>query len=384
MEGATGISRLYISLMVIIGIITAVTLFFIIYFWLYKRRINKTLKEGKSNKTPMFSLGSIALTVGIMIWACSTAFMLFQLQALTYYSNEQLNALQQQMNDLSRLQDEAGGSLFDINRKIDSQSFVEDYSFELGKTHFDTRMTEVVLHVMPRVTMGKTDKLTFRVGDSKTELKAGKDGIYTGTVQVSVFSESLSGILTWDNNGDKLHEFLYDDNMLFTEDSWHQFFPYIAFEQDSETGLMISIESLDSGMRIETDIIAHMYPAHVDENYRFTDMKLIFDNDGKVFKEVDLLKSADVKRNGDMYAYHLNETINVNLQDAKIHYHILAKDADGYTYQLYRYDAYGYDEENPYREDAVLYDKISSIFDKNGNIVKQFEESDFSFFFQNE
>ena len=225
------------------------------------------------------------------------------------------------------------------------------------------RWTDLTLSLETRLVLGKDDKLTFRIGDSKTELKLGDDGRYTGTVKASVWKEYPSGILTLESDGDRITQILSTQILLFRDYSeqndsvvgseWLDCYATVDFDTSAA-----EVSKDGEKTKLGGDLSVYAFDAKGTADIHFTELKLVFDLDGKVFREVDLMNDKDVK----------------------VDYYVTGKDNEGNTYKLYRTNSYilnsdEYTPETVYSDDMISSDpngKYSSITDKDGNLVKKF------------
>ena len=243
------------------------------------------------------------------------------------------------------------------------------------------RWTDLTLSLETRLVLGKDDKLTFRIGDSKTELKLGDDGRYTGTVKASVWKEYPSGILTLESDGDRITQILSTQILLFRDYSeqndsvvgseWLDCYATVDFDTSAA-----EVSKDGEKTKLGGDLSVYTFDAKGTADIHFTELKLVFDLDGKVFREVDLMNDKDVKVDANCYTYHMNDTVD----KGEIDYYVTGKDNEGNTYKLYRTNSYilnsgEYTPETVYSDDMISSDpngKYSSITDKDGNLVKKF------------
>ena len=343
-------------------VIVLMIVFFIVYYQIYKYRINKALTEEKRPKRPLVSPGAVAVSVGIVVWVAVTLFIMSMLYLIM--------GVLAQVNEMT-MQDVRNNAVYFTETA--KEKLATDYRFKVGSKHPDTGTIDLTVSVDTALVLGKEDKLTFRVGDSKTELKAGADGWYSGTVQASVWKANPSGILTLESDGDRISQILSDSPRLFESEEekqetvdgteWMDMFPTLE-----SAALNTSISKAENGKnRIRSELTVTAFPAKADSSNVFTELTLVFDEDGKVFRKVELTKEAAGQ---NAYTYQLNELVGTG----EIDYYILAKDTKGNSYKLYRENEYilNADDYQPAQGDTSFASSNSTITDKDGKLLKAF------------
>ncbi len=336
-------------------VLAAAVLFFVIYYFVYKFYINRKILSGEKNQGPVIvSPGVIAVTVGVIICIAAYVMMFLSVSLTAKIAGDIYSST---------------ASLFQMNIsdtiENNKKSVAREYSFEAGTVHNDTKTVDLKVTVITDLTLGKEDKLTFRIGDSKTQLVQDKEGNYTGTVQTSVFKEYPTGILTFESDGEKFSEFLSDEPNVWnpvegvgavSDDIWTECLPFAELS-DTDTAI--------NGNNVETTVKVISYASKSDSNDKFTEMNLVFENDGKAVRTVDLMKDTGVQKDGETYTYHLNDNIGGK---GILRYYVSAKDSNGFQY-FFRPGNVFHDE----GEEAVFsYDNDCKITDKDGNTLKTF------------
>ena len=331
--------------------ITAVVLvvaiiFFVAYYFIYRFFINKKILKGdRTAHTAIVSPAVVMVTIGVIL--CVAAYFINQYQ---------MQIVIMQGSDIYSTAASNTDILIREIVKNKAERIAKNYSFESGSVHNDTKTYDLKLTIETDIALGKNDKLTFRIGDSKSELKKTNDGNYSCTVQASILKENHQGILTLESDGDRISEILNDacqiidgeieegtDNEIEINDC----FPYI----DSSEANFVLTEKDENTSEMSVDMTVTAYPSKADEKDNFTEMKLIFEQEGKILSETDLMNSKDVKKNGNDYTYSFKGTIS-NGENPTCY--VLAKDKNGFGYKLYCGLNFGEFDNN---NDNIIYDQ---------------------------
>ena len=308
-------------------VIAVAVLFFIIYYFIYRFYINKKILKGdRTAHSSLTSPAVVLVTVGVIL--CIAAY---------YVTQYKLQILAIRTGDVYSVSASASNLILDERLQYMSTRIAKNAEFAVGQNHPDTKTFDLKLTIETDIVPGKNDKLTFRIGDSKSELKMNKDGKYSCIVQASIFKTTYQGILTLESDGDKISEIISNNNSFYadTTDFGDQinalFYKSLPYTDSEETNVVITRRDNDtSDLNAEIKVIA--YPSRSDENDVFTEMKLVFEQDGKALGETDLINSKDVKKNGNEYACTFEGVIK---NEHKIDCYVLAKDKNGFTYKLY-------------------------------------------------
>lgn len=320
-------------LLVFFTVIIVLVVFFILYRIAYKIYINRFLAkgrhDGKKRFSPMITPAGLMITTGVAA-AITVAVILICMINFVGLVAEQ-NA--QYISDIYRNQAA-------MEQKANMERITYKYSFEAGEVHDDTKTVDLTLKLSTGLTLGTNDKLTFRVGDSKTEMRADEKGIYTGTVQVSAFRGHPAGILTLESEGEKISQIIEDTPIVFasTEDEelynfdvvggteWVDMYPSAeAYVSDGKE------EELENGdVRIQKQITVYPHAAKANPKKTFTKMKLVIEQNKQTVCEADLL-NGETEAKDKQYLYDLDITV----KEGMLKYYIIAKDADGNQYKMY-------------------------------------------------
>lgn len=365
-----GIPSLYWILIFAAALIFFLLLFFIGYYIIYKIRINKALKEEKSIGRPLISPLGIAVASGIVVWIASTVFIVAMLHLMTDISTQNCEYIMDSYRNIVTLQ-----------QTVQNSQIAVSYDTELGDYHADTKTVDMHISIDTYLVPGKDDKLTFRIGDSETELKYDSGTRYYGTVEVSVLREYPTGILTLETKGDRINQLITTSPVIFRDyteqpesiqyETWQKFYPTAGLSADN-----VNIEKKDGKNIVSAKINVEIVPAEVDESISFTELKLVFDVNDRTFRQVDLMNDKDVTTGDCYYGYNLYETV----EPGEIDYYLMAKDADGNTYTIYNLNS-GYilnsDEYEPVIPqnndiDSSTEGKYNIVRDKNGNVLKRY------------
>ncbi|MBQ8135305.1 MAG: hypothetical protein IJ192_13015 [Clostridia bacterium] len=323
------------TILIVCGIVLAIMLLVIsLYFFIYRYRINKVLKEGKPAKFSMPSIGTAMFSVWFIVWVAATVFVLFQFQVIIYSNSELSNQLDNMHQRLNEIQEE----IPDISSMVKSQSLIMDYEYQFGDYHAEDHTIDINLSMIPK-SAGENDQYTFKMGDSETKLKSVQDGVnlyFQGTVRIDIFDRNYAGILILDAGNQKLYEVL---NLKENDDNgeWIRYFPYIESsvdtsyetDEDDEVSYYEGQETM-----LENYITITSCPARYDKNHVFTELTLEVDFNETKIDEVDLLHSDTVQTEENTYALNLKEKIDFEPSRDVIQFYINAKDNHGYSYRI--------------------------------------------------
>ena len=323
-----GVQALFDNIIPVTAVVLLVAiLFFVIYYFIYRFYINKKILNGdRTAHSKIVSPAIIVITVGVILCIAAYFVTQYKLQIIGVTAGDSYSA------GASNLQ-----ILLENTRRSSAEKIAKNYSFTAGKAHNDTKTYDLNLTLETDIELGKNDRLTFRIGDSKSELKMNNDRSYSCTVQASLLKDVHQGILTLESDGDRISEILSDEQIHFSESSDYvdavnelqsDSFPYIDCSEDNT-----NINEKDDGTTdISTDITVIAYPANNNSNDTFTEMKLVFEQGGKILSETDLMASSDVRKNGNEYTYTFKGNVK---NDIEKYCYVLAKDKGGYSYKLY-------------------------------------------------
>lgn len=355
-------------------VITLLIVAFVVYRVFYKMYINKALKEGAGEgrkRRPMISPGALAAATGIVVWIATMLIIICMVNLNNLFLQQNSDYISQIYRSGARAQQE-----------YEESRLTKEYDFEVGRLDKRTRMVNLKITVTPNITLGKEDKLTFRIGDSKTELKADKEENYVGTVQVRPDRDCPSGILTLESDGEKISQIITNSPKIFSEEMVDD--GYVTGEEWQElypsTELIITDHKISKAAkkqtRIEADMWVYPYAAGIDKELVYTEMTLLLEQNGKALRKVDLFRDKNVQRQDGGYHYHIDETV----AEGAVTFWFEAKDREGLTYKLRPYgnilNAAEGEEINQPEEagDIGKYteDKYCTIVDKDGNTIQEF------------
>ena len=364
---------LRITAFVIIGFIIIAVLYTIAY----KIHINRVLKKGregvKIRHAAFLTPGTVLVVIGVMLVIAGYISLVNMINA-----NYLLTDSVAYCNDvICRTQNE-------LQQEYHSSLITDNYSFEVGSKHPETKTVDLTLTLSSNLVLGKNDRLTFRIGDSKTELKPKKNqpGYYTGTVQVDGFQGEPAGVLMLEADGQKISQILknapiygkddLDEYDGVTGDEWRSFYPNIDVSVNTDK----ATAEKDGKIHLEQMIEVNSYTAEYDPKNEFTEMKLVIKEGNKTLREVDLMKNKTVMSDEEekefgVYQYLLNETVN---EDVVLDYYVFAKTSVGYSYECYFHAeqmSLGDDGELVGEHQTIFSDIFyCSIYDKNGDLFK--------------
>ena len=361
------------------GIVAVLAILCIIYYFLYKRRINKALADGTAPKRSIFSPGGAALGTGIIIWFASTVFMVCQLQSLNYITTKTSSELYAADKYIKEQVLNAQYMIDTAQHEITGQHITESYSLTAGEYHADTRTVDAEICIQTDIVLGSGDKLTFRIGDNTTVLKKNADINYTGKISISIFDSFPKGILTLETPQGNIQQLLSvkidtNDNPESSDpESWTEIYPSAEIRLVQPK----AHENQDGSVQIDTDVAVNIENAEKAPDCSFTEMTVIFEGEGgKLMSKTDLLKNSEaVGRSDDTYTCHFSGTV----PKGRTIYYLSAKDSDGNSYCLYGKDCVIYNSSlapgqrltPPQNRNDADY-LFSVLYDEKGNILKTF------------
>ncbi len=360
-----------IILLVAAFVIGAFVLTFILYRLAYKIYINRVMANGRHNSkahSPMISPGTLLLATGIVVWIATMLTIICMINMNYWVETDNANMAGQTLR-----------SQFALLQEYEHSQITSEYSFSVGEAHADTQTVDLAVRVRTALILGKNDKLTFRIGDSKAQLKQDKDGDYVGTVQVSAWADAPSGILTLESDGEKISQILSNVPVLYKDDlgeyeslsgdAWQKFYPSME-GYVTNVGKTVDHENIC----IERFVTIYTHAAESDPEATFTELQLSVEQDNKVVREVDLLKdtSVSVDAEKNCYLYQFKEIVG----EGMVKYYLIAKDTAGNHYRfIFCEESIDKDESNNGIDDSGcvnLGGVAIEITDKDGKTI--FEE----------
>lgn len=359
-EGINAISVVLITAVIVVFVVTAIILG---YYCFYKRRINKALKTDGSVKAPSITPGGTAVTTLVIVWVATTVIMFLLLTSISIHvKNTDMRSMAtfDQIDSLYSNQNYYIQTLANISYNESLQNITNDYTMEFGKYNSKDNTVAVNVKVLPRLTMGKKDKLTFAIGDSISELKRGDDMYYYGEAYIPTYAVETVGILKLETNGTVLTQLISDDELeqLNGEYGYEciNYYPYIDAGYSKETN--------ENGEEVYTfEYVA--YPAYEDNTKKFTELSVEISAGDKVIRTVDLMNDPDVQKGGDRYIF---QYICKENDEKDLTMVIKGKDVLGYTYSI---DSWYLGGDTPVDEgkDRLAGEEVFYIYDPEGRLV---------------
>lgn len=325
-NGINAITTVLIAAIVVLVVITAIIFG---YYFFYKRRINKALKSDGEVKTPSITPGGTAVTTLVITGIASTILMFLMLTAImVHVTNSDMRGYVtfEQVDNIYNNQHSVFSTLIDIENKVDSHNISNNVKMSLGKYNKEDNTVNVKVELVPRLVLGKKDKLTLSIGDSVAELKRDKDEFYRGEVRIPTYAVETAGLLKLETNGTVLTQIISDSELGLNNewsDDWEKYYPYVDCS-------LANINDYDGEM--SADVRIYPYSAKSDENRKFTELSLIFETDEKVLRTVDLMNDRSVLQEDGGYVYYLKE--NISNRDKAVIARVEGKDNLGYSYNI--------------------------------------------------
>ncbi len=344
------------DIITITGIITLVIfMLVVVYYLIYKRKINKAFKDGKPMKKTMPAFSTAALLAWFVIWTISTAFMMYQIQTSAIEDEkmeEKLSEVEKNIEDrISSGNEYIGNRVDNILYTVNTQSLIYDYKFEKGDFHADDNTVDVRISIKPK-TAGKNDILRFKMGDSEIGLKKQENGYYTGTLRTDIFKADKGGIFTIESDGRLFYESVWKNSSSYN-DNWTQYFPYVQTE-------------LTSNSDDEDIFYINAYPSEYDKKRKFTELELECVINNTTVDKTDLLHDRDVavKSEDNGTQYMVSRNIKANVYTDEMRFYINARDTEGCTYRIMFWN----------NKELSFYEQLSSSYikDNKNNVIIKF------------
>lgn len=183
-------ARVIVILLPVIVIAVFAVLALVIYFAVYKRRINQTVVEDKPMKKPMTEPKNVAyillIIAGVVVILSSMRAILFYVPSSSNISDLQarINNLEQRINDLEEIQNMNN---FDDDNDQES-SLIESAEATVVDYNIKTQKAAVKFNVMLKSAADNT-RVSVSVDKKEFELKKSGSTVYEGTCDIDIFED---------------------------------------------------------------------------------------------------------------------------------------------------------------------------------------------------
>ena len=327
----------------IICLIVIAVLIFAVYSSIYKKKINKKLKQNEStahvSMMPTESIGKIILIVGGVIFVISVMSMLSTISANVQNTQNNLN------NTIASLQCEIR-ELKDMVEEQNSEFIT--FECELGEIDNVNHTVNTMFRCIPK-TSGEDTKIRITVGRDTITLEKKADGIFTGEKPLPMFDDSYSRIsASIETNGVTSSMWIMENDYYFLSDVCLPQLGYLEscnFDFDKK-GFSVNGTYYDWGVSDYSGDIMCKVSEEIE------DVKLVFSVNNKVIKEIEVSDGIT----------HIDEKFSAKSGDM-VEIFAVGADSYGYTHKrlLLETDSEG----------SQSWSEADSIYDKNGNFLNE-------------
>lgn len=357
-------ARVIVVLLPLIAIAMIAVLALIIYFVIYKKRINQTIREDKPMKKPMAEPKKVAyvllIVAGIIVILSSIKMVMFFVPSSSNISELQgrISNLEQRINDLElEIQ-----NMHDFNDDEEmASSLVESAETTVGDYNIKTHKAAVKFKVMLKSATEST-KVSISVDKKEFELKKSGSTVYEGTYDLDIFKDYSydTYIIITDgktSNAESGEEFMLD--MLYT-----QCLPSI-----SEAEIEYGSENKTSYGKYHLDVSYDIKAAEPKKvKFKSGTFKLA------LYKDDVLITEKNVPDVGSGETIGLNEEFDFSQGDS-IYVYLFAEDTAGFIHKI-KLSSW----EELYRNgDASIeqdYYENGTILDKSGSTLVTYDDDD--------
>lgn len=313
-----------------------------IYMLIYKRNLNRALRENNPKHASMPDVRSVIIFIlvvvlfyGVYSTKNKTEFMYDEMYGEFRAMERDINALRSKMASMT----------YELQQIKKSNMNVQLFTYDIAS--YDADKKTVTYNVQMRVKeFNESTKVSLRVDEQLVELMADSLGEYTGKFSVSMF-ETIEGPISVriDNNGMIITEEV--DN-IFPYDVWKECMPTLwatpvfGYEYSSSKKKITLDENLNFG-------INNVY------GVSFTDLYIEIHVDGKDIRKVDV--GFDESKSD--YSIELDKHLTDISSDDKVTIHLVGVDSLGYTHKLLVH---------VWMDGRwAAFEDIEDIYDKDGN-----------------
>lgn len=343
-------ARVIVILLPVIVIAVFAILAFIIYFAVYKRRINQTVVEDKPMKKPMTEPKNVAY---ILLIIAAVVVILSSMRAILFYvpSNSSISDLQVDINNLEQRVDELEDEL--MIKESEEESLIESADSTVIDFNTKTHTAKVKISVILK-TVEKDTQMAVSIGKKETELKKSGATTFEGTCEVDIFGDYCDDtyIVITQNGKSTAHS--CEDLLLDT--LYMQCLP--------------SIYNIDTNYKDEKSSYKKLH-LNISFDIKVSDTKFAKFKSGTfklaVYKNDELVYEESVPDVGSGKIIGIDKEFDFAKNDNFLVY-LLAQDTAGFTHKI---PLHSREELDKSGNAAVIGDSFSSeeIYDKNGKLL---------------
>lgn len=341
MNKTTSIVIAPLFLLLIVGFIAAIVI--LLYMALYKRNINKALKENNGKHVPLPDAPSIIPIILIAI-------LIFN----TFSLNSQLDELQSNMDsfrinvehDINNLQN----TIEDLSTMIQNEnSLISSYDYKPVNLNTDDMTVDLKFNIALKSFTDSTN-VSISINDKVAKLEKSLSGKYTGSITVSIFNTTPDAIALISNGETTLSESLYD---IYVDDLWREVLPAMKVAYEG------SPIYKKGKIYLNDEIIINLFNNNL---HYFTDAYVEIFADNKSVKTIDI----DYSKDQSEYQIEMDEKIDVANSDSIIDIYVIGKDSAGLTHKYFVFSG------NEYNYTTCI--DCEELYDSEGNKLTHYIE----------
>ena len=341
---STGVGKASSFALPLYLIFLAATIIGGIYMLIYRRNINKALRENNGRHVSLPDVKSVIVVILVVVLfygVFSTKSLIKDMSLKNEYMyNEMDFKLDCLASDVENLE------LY-LREIENSQKTVSSFEYNIDSYDLEKKTVTYVLEVELRTYSDQT-QVTVNVDHGDIELEKTENGKYVGKVKVGMF-ENREGIATvFVTEGEKtISETL--DYVVFSQ-GWKEWFPNLQLTTISN----YEYDGEKHKLTIDPYVIMEVYPAMAGT---FTDIYFEIDLKGEDVKKVEFISSADLLQN--TYNVDIDEYFPEIYPTSKMDVYMVGVDSLGYTHKhlVVKWED----------GDVHMYDTLVDIYDKDGN-----------------
>ncbi len=298
-------------ILVLLGIAAAAA---IVYFLIYRSRINRSLQDGEGGAGP--EPANVTRSGFIVVLIIALILMFLRIGGLSSQITVMNNTLQRQYDDIRTLERYIVELKESVNK---ANSSILDNDFEIISFSEKDNTAEIFFSVTPAEAKEDT-KVSVVAGDKTVSLARTEKGTFEGTMKADIFGSlpgAVKALITTDG-------VTVSESLNYTLDGlWIEYLPQLITDGGGQTDV--------SGGKIRISWDSNVY--FLDSDYAGFDLKsarLIEEIDGKVVSEDDI--SSKLVKNQGMDSFNVKVDKKVSYSGRSYRLYVTAKDSKGYTH----------------------------------------------------
>ena len=341
---STGVSKASSFALPIYLVFLAATIIGGIYMLIYRRNINKALKENNGRHVSLPDVRSVIIVILIVV----LFYGVFSTKSLIKDMSLQNEYMYNEMEyKLDCLESDVENLELYLKEIENSQKIVSSFEYSLDSYDLEKMTVTYVLEAELRTYSDQT-KVFVNVDRGDIELSKAENGKYVGKVKVGMF-ETREGIATmFVTEGEKtISETL--DYVVFSL-GWKECLPNMELRTISN----YEYDEVKHKLTNDPYVIMEVYPAIAGT---FTDIYFEIDVKGEGVKKVEFISNADLLQNS--YNVDIDEYFPEIYPDTVMNAYMVGIDSQGY---IHKHLFVKWED-----GDVHMYDTLVDIYDKDGN-----------------